>query len=443
MEDGGMKPVRIGRGVMAVLLVGLPFAFSGCEDKQAQEEIEKLNERIENLESEVETLDGDLQAAREDCEDLMKEANEAEDRAHEAEGKLADAERELAKFRAAEERAQLAADAEPSAKEKLVLAKEKAEESLSAVVTVEGDGGKGRGVVVEVDGKTWLYTAASTLAGNSQLKIRGADDQKLAKFGVFEVASGADLARLEILDEVGAKLEIGELGEKGRLIGVAKDGGSTVEGRSYDQGVALMRADSRISEGDPGGPVFDGESGALVGILVTLLDQEPQLWPTGSEYRRDQRAVYRLDEKTEWSATGIGDFLKEGQLISDVDRITRLVTVIAGIDPTGGAAALDAGVGGGWTMEKVFDENPGMSVIKDLKSIEEWLASSKMKPSERDVNRRYSSVFGQVEGASKRQIQGFDPAKFSPYHRKAAEASLEWRKEADEKLAKAIGAMGK
>ena len=437
-----MKALRIGRGVMWAAVFGLPLVFSAClEDKEAQAEIKKLHERIASLETEVATLDGDLQAARGDCEDLMKEAAEAGARAREVEGKLAGAERELAKFRAAQERAQAAADAEPSQQEKLALAKKAAEGSLAAMVTVKGDGSEGRGFVMEAGGKTWLYTAASALAGSSRIEITGADGNKLSKFGVFEVAAGADLARLEILDEVATKLAPGAMAGKGRLLGVAKGGTSIVDGRSHEPEAAVMRVDSRVDDGDPGGPVFDGESGALVGMLVTVDEEQRDLWPMETGERRVRKAVCRLDREMEWFATDIGSFLKEAKQISDTDRITRLVMAMAAIDPAGGAAAATAGVGGGWSIEKVFAENPDMGVIKDLKSIEEWLATSKMKPAEQDVNRRYASVFSQVEGASKRQMQGFDPAKFSPYHRAAATQSLDWRKQANDQLAKVIGGM--
>jgi len=427
--------------VRAVVVAGVVLCLPGClEDKQA--EIDKLVERVEDLEDEVEDLERDLKQAEEDTEEARKETSAAEDLADDAERELSDAERELARYRKAEERAKVEAEAEPSAREKIEIAKKKAEESLAAVVTVTGGGKKGRGFVMEVDGKTWLYMAASTLAGSQQLEFHTADETKLTKFGAFEMASGADLARLEIQDEVASKLTAGELTAKGRLIGVSEGGTSIVEGRSYDEDGETMRVDSRIGAGLPGGPMFDGESGELVGILTVAKEEERTLWEMDRSRMRAQPVMLRLDKKTEWAATNIGSFLKEGQRIADTDRLTRLVTAIAAIDPMGGGASLAGGVGSGWSMEKVFEENPEMRVITELKEIEEWLASRKLKPSERDVKKRYSSVFGQVGSASRRQMQEFDPAKFSPYYREAAKQSAEWRKEAEEELANVVKALG-
>lgn len=425
------------------VVAGIVLCLPGClEDKQA--EIDKLNERVADLEEEIEDMEDEIRDAEKDYEKLLKEMDDTEDRAAEFERNLRDAERDLAAYKRAEEREKERAKAEPSLREKLVMAKTKAEESLAAVVTVKGGKEECRGFVIEADGKNWLYTTASGLSGATQLEITTADDTKLTKFGAFEMAAGLDMVRLELKDEGAVKLSVGELNKDGRLIGVGKSGTSVVEGRTYGDGGDVQRVDSRIGGGLPGSPVFDGVSGELVGMLTASSDVERSLWPTGrDEYNRDQRELCLVGQKREWAASNIGAFLKEAQRLAETDKLTRLVAAIASIDPLAGGGSLSGSVAGGWTVEKVFEENPDMRVIKELKEIEEWLSSAKMKPSERDVKRRYGSVFGQVGSASRRQIQDFDPAKFSLYHREAAKQSIEWRKEAEEDLARVVKALGK
>ena len=94
----------------------------------------------------------------------------------------------------------------PSTREMRAEMKNKIGEHLDAMVEIKGDQTSGSGFVVEADGKTWIYCAASTLSGNSKLEITQSGGGKLEGFGAFELASGTNLARLELKEPPEKKL---------------------------------------------------------------------------------------------------------------------------------------------------------------------------------------------------------------------------------------------
>ncbi|MGC4017040.1 MAG: trypsin-like peptidase domain-containing protein [Luteolibacter sp.] len=72
---------------------------------------------------------------------------------------------------------------------------------LASVVIIKGDQSEGSGFFARQGGKTYLYTAAHVLSGNSKLDVRTTDGRVFTKFGAFEVAEAADMVRFTMLEE--------------------------------------------------------------------------------------------------------------------------------------------------------------------------------------------------------------------------------------------------
>lgn len=436
-----MKTVLMRRVAAAGAAVAVAVALGGClKNKEQTAEIERLNAELEELRE-------DAASDRERIEELEKESAENSDKAKDAERKarrlesqLADAERQVERYQLREAEA---AKRKPTRAEKQAQGKELAAGKVDAVAGVEGDKVSGHGVLVEADGKTWLYAPASLLAANTKLEISAAGGERLQKFGEFAVASGADLVRLEVQDKVAAKLApaaAAELASGTPLFGVDA-AQALVEGTSYDVQPGELRVDPMIGKCPPGTPVFHGETGGLLGIVGEPLagGAERDLWGGGGGYEQpDQRPVVRLDRVIKWVAVPIGAFLEEGKVLGQADRMTRLVEAFVAVKPGVEGMDLGASVGSAQTARQVLEENKSIPAVRSLMELEAWLKGRKMKPSETDLNRRVGSVYGQLAGEVKRQTAELKGRVFSPFHEAAAKQSLGWRGEAEKKLAELL-----
>ena len=139
----------------------------------------------------------------------------------------------------------------------------------NAVLIIEGDQSVGTGFIASADGKKYLYTAAHVFSGNSKLTIKNTTGFTFKKFGPLEAAEGADLIRMEILDEVKDCLEIAPVDAAIRInteIAALGNGGGTgviavEKGRILGTSADSLEVSAGIIQGNSGGPVVEVESG--------------------------------------------------------------------------------------------------------------------------------------------------------------------------------------
>jgi len=434
-----MKSTILLRRGALLMALAVPFAMTGCKNKEQTAEIKRLNESVEQLEydlNDFRQLNTDLKKR---IGDLQQKVAAEQKKSYQLQRDLNTATRELERYREMERRAAEEKKQEPSRAEKLAQAKKLAQEQLSATVTVTGDKTTGTGLLVEADGKTWLYVPASVLSGNSKLEITTEDGETLKKFGAFEVATGADLARLEVTEPPEKKITLpkepvdfssGTLG----LLAV-DDSAQLISGRAYGSKPDSLETDYGISHCPAGSPVFQEETGTLVGIVTEPLSAQRDLWRQDDDRNAPRRIVTRLDRKLKWTAMPIGSFLKEGKMLERADEFTRLIHAFVAVEPNATSINLSAGVAGGVSADEIFEKNKDSSVVRSLRDLKEWIEKNQGKKiSPRDVQRRVLSVMDQMDSVARRETKAFEALKFSPYHRAAAKQSLQWRKEAMQQL---------
>lgn len=445
MKDRGMTTMMIRRCLSAVALGAMLMGVTSCGGKKKQEEIDRLTDDLEVMEGELQAAQDRYDESDNDNEKLRDEINDLSKTVRGLESKLAVSKREVERFEKreamAKEREARENAREPSRKEKLDVAKAAAEKQRAAVVKIVGDGSTGSGIVVKDGEKTWVYMAASVLMGNTKLEVKLEEGGTLTPSGVFEVAGDADLARLEVTDavEVTAPLaEEGEIKSGLALLGVS-DVGTLLEGRSYGAEGGILRVDSRFSQALPGSPVFHGETGALLALIVDAAEGSRVLWPReGGTSRDPKRVACRLDRKIAWTAMPIATFLEEAKVIADADRLTRLVETFASTRPSAEGVSMDATMGGGVTASDFLKDNKSVTAVGSLYELNEWLEEKGARAAPNDVKRRTESVYTGMGRTSGRHTATFTTKKFSPYHAKMAEQSLEWRRAAEKKLADLI-----
>jgi|GEM_PF-1449269 len=441
MEDQWMKKISMRSLVVAVFLGGGAIGLTGCEDKEAKEEIERLTAESEFLEEDLAAERKRVTEAREKLQLLRQEMNKLGSEKRSAESRLKNAERQVAQFKKRDEATKIAKDNEPSRKEKLDASKEVAEERLGALVTIKGTGTKGHGFLVEADEKTWIYFSPSVLSGSSKLDVEQSGGGKISKFGAFELAGDSDVARLEVLDEVEAKLKIGDSSalESGATLFGVGEAELLIEGRFSGVEGHTLKGDSRLSRGVPGTPVLAGEGADLVGMTVAGEGSERKLWAdTRLSSRTGRATISRLDRDIEWTALAIGGFLEEAKVIEDADRLTRLVSAFAMVRPDTEGLDLSSSVGGGQRVKELLNENESVSAVRTLFELEEWLKEKGGRVSDSTRARKVKGVFEEMLSLSKRHTSKFSSRKFSAYYGPLAKESLQWRSDAEEELANFI-----
>ncbi|MEM1083533.1 MAG: hypothetical protein AAGI48_05385 [Verrucomicrobiota bacterium] len=424
------------RYLFTSLLVTGTLLLPGCENKKQLAEIEELKTDLESARKDYDAWKERFEEEEQKSDELEEENFKLKREVGSLEKQVASAERDLERLRARAEREKEVKQRAPSAREKLAAAKEVAAGHLEAIVTVTGDVTKGSGTLVKADEKVWIYLPASTVAGNTRLEITTSDGTKLDKFGVFELAPDADLARLELKDEVEGALDPVEdsgLASGGSMLGVG-NADTIIDSRVYEVGAKVIDAGSRFRETSTGSPMFSGESGALFGILAEKAAAERTLWPQrGAAFKAQE--VSRIDREVKWTAVPIATFLAEAKTLADADRLTRLVFAFAATTPSTSGVAMSARVGGSMTAEEVLEENKKVPAVEALFKLDEWLKEKGERASKADLDRQIGRTYSELLRISSRNTKKFEGERFSPYHSKVAAQSLEWRKEAEKKLA--------
>lgn len=315
---------------------------------------------------------------------------------------------------------------------------ETARKVMPVVVIIEGDVSTGSGFLVRQGISTYLYTAAHVLSGNNRLTVKTSDGRKFTKFGVFEVADGYDLARLELTEEIESAATLSDssplvIGHPVFAIGNSGGGGvlTVLKGAVTGVGPAEFEVDATIIQGNSGGPVFDATTGKVMGVVTRALAAREDIWAAETRFSGVRRFAGRLDGRIRWHRIAIGSFLAERRQMDEMDRGTRLLFALSMLRPTVSGLRMNTAIKEGVTAVQVFGENKDQQAVKDLVDMNTVLQSRGVNLSERDLLKKFANFYRQILWNAQKQSKAFAPVDFSPYHRKEAEQSVKWRANAE------------
>jgi hypothetical protein len=426
------------------------LASVGCSKNTEQlAKIKELEQDRETLQSESDNLRSRIKDLEKSNSELKTKTAMAEQETKNAKNLAATAQRELERMSKAKEAELERARSEAPAK-KLAAVKSGFEQQLAAIVSIEGDVSKGRGVVVKADGKTWLYSSPQVFSGNSKLSIKGAAGTAVTKFGEFQIAADSPVCRLEILQDMPASFEIApdatvEASASFMTTTPASEGGplQAIESLSTDVADHEFGIDASGTEQSIGCPVVAMDSGKIVGILA-LAPPAATLWPDAALPAPALPRAQRINRTIDWKKSTIAAFMAEQRKIDEINNTSRLLHALALIRGTSSGLTLDAQVAGTSTsVNQILGQNSALPLVAELKKLQTDLSGTGLKMSDRDIARRLGGSFQQAIAIGRRQLQDLKITTVSPYNKPLAEESLKWRAEADEAITASIQGLAK
>ena len=307
----------------------------------------------------------------------------------------------------------------------------------NSVLIIQGDVSVGTGFIVSADGKKYVYTAAHVFSGNSRLTINNANGTAFKKFGALEAAEGADLVRLEILEDVADFLEIvpviSTLEINTSIAALGNGGGNGVI--SVEKGSVLgtsgdsLEVDAGIIQGNSGGPVVELSSGKAIGVVTHLTNERKDVWSQGTRQAEVRRFACRLNKEWKWKVMKIGAFLAEGKSLAEFDNLTRLCFAVATLQPLQSGLRLDAQVSGNTSVLEILQQNQNNELVKSLIAMNTELASRKNAMSAPDLRKKFTSLLSQIQSQAVRSNAAMKPQDFAWFHRSRAAGSIQARKE--------------
>ena len=322
------------------------------------------------------------------------------------------------------------------------VTKEIIRKHFGSIALIEGDGGSGTGFIVKEGESLRLYTAAHVIDGNKRLKVRNADGRQFSKFGAFEVAAESDLARIELREdfETGLRLSAqGAMKVDDPLLAIGNSGGAgaltVLEGSVVSLGPDVVELSNSVIQGNSGGPVFSGKTGEVVAVVTHLIAARKDIWAEKTGFSDVRRFATRLDRNIDWQTVPIGKFLGEGVALEQYNRHTRILSALSMLDPTQDGLRLDTRVSkDGPTLLSIFDENKTVPTVAELIAMNTKLGDKRLRTSESDLRRRFSSFYDSAVIKLNRDDADFEPARYSGYHRERAVQEKRWRAQALQEL---------
>lgn len=332
---------------------------------------------------------------------------------------------------------------EPSGPSELFEADGKINSRISnSVLIIEGDKSVGTGFVVSADGKKYLYTAAHVFSGNSKLTIKNAAGTVFKKFGTFEAAEGADLIRMEILDDVKDALEIAPLNAgiqiNTKIAALGNGGGTGVvaveKGKVLGTSADSIEVNAGIIQGNSGGPVVDQTTGKVLGLVTHLTNERKDLWSEGTRQAEVRRFACRVDKVWAFKTMKIGIFLADAKVLAEFDEFTRICFAVAQLEPLNTGLRLDQDVAEGRSAIEIFSRNKENEMVQELLKMNTDLAGRKSNLSQSDLRKKFRSIISQIQGQAKRSSQSFAPQNFAWFHRNQSTYSIKARGESISEL---------
>lgn len=299
---------------------------------------------------------------------------------------------------------------------------------IDSVVIIEGDKSVGTGFIASANGKKYVYTAAHVFSGNTKLTARNSSGTSFKKFGDLEAAEGADLVRMEILEEVKDYLEFHpaqpSMQINKKIAALGNGGGNGVV--AVEQGMVLglsadsLEIDAAIIQGNSGGPVVEVETGRVVGLATHLTLLRKDEVKKDSLPEKVHRFACRLDKEWKWKSMKIGDFLASSEAVDNYKALTDVSNAVMASLPTYDGSRVRSVGSNNPVVRQIFSDNRDHEMVKAYRSMYEEMFSGKSDPSNMEIKRRFGILIATLVSRSIQSENSLKPESYAWYHRNRA-----------------------
>lgn len=297
-----------------------------------------------------------------------------------------------------------------------------------SVVIIEGDKSVGTGFIASAGGKKYVYTAAHVFSGNSKLTARNSSGTSFKKFGDLEAAEGADLVRMEVLEEVRDFLEFRPaeppLQINRKIAALGNGGGNGVV--AVEQGLVLgtsedsLEIDAAIIQGNSGGPVVEIETGRVVGLATHLTLLRKDGAKDDSPQEKVHRFACRLDKEWKWKSMKIGDFLESSKAVDRYKALNDMCNAVLASLPTYLNGEVKTIGTDDPEVRTIFSENRDVELMKTYLAMLNELLSKKTFPNLSETKRKFGGFLTTMEMQAARSEKSLKPETYAWFHRKRA-----------------------
>ncbi len=431
---------------LAAAAATLPL--TSCDPRTSNLKVKKLQERVADLEDEVtrarEDADDESRRSLRDLESLRKDFE------IERAGLLDEIERmkKAGKGSPAADPAPVAAAGRDAKKPADPKARDM-RPYKAAVMLIEGDRSRGTGFLVNDAGTIYLYTAAHVFSGNSRITVSNSAGVTLSGFGSLEVADGADLARLAVLDDIPSGVlplaRPGTAGTATEIVALGDGGGvgmvSETSGKVLGVNATSVEVDAGVIQGNSGGPVVSLTTGQVIGLITHATNGRDDIWSQGTRLGGVRRFACRLDRDWAWKTLTLNSFMANSRSIWEYDRMTRLGFALGALEPTTAGLRLDTRLGGSTTVISILNGSRNLPIVAALLEMNTQLVQSRLRVSEADLRKRFRSMLSTAYQAVNQEGGAFHPDMYDPFHRSRVAESIEWRRKANSILSSRISSL--
>ncbi|MEO0016769.1 MAG: hypothetical protein RLZZ522_52 [Verrucomicrobiota bacterium] len=438
--------LSIVRGLAVSSIVVL--ALSGCTNKRQELKIKTLETQLDSLQEQlnetVNSNDKELSLQQQATRTLEIETTEQINQLTQERDRLAAETATLKQQIARAEAERLARiPKNTSAPAQPEFDPTKETKFTQALVTITGDVTTGTGFVVQTEGKRYLYSPTATLIGNSRLTVTTASGEKLTKFGDLQAAEGCAVIRLELL-EADALTALQIAPESTRVSSANKvaclgltAGSAAITGtlgNAFGQNHEFIELDPTLLANRSGGPVIDTTTGQVLGIITPPAPAHTSLWEARAAPGVLPLSASRLNRALAWQPMPVAAFLAEAKKIADFDRLTRVAQALGVLVPSPNGLGAQVAVADSHTAIAILTAAKEFLFAAEAATLHQQLATKSARVSGADLKKRVASFYASATAHLKRNDEAFQATQFSPYHRKAADDSIRWRKEAEQRL---------
>lgn len=315
--------------------------------------------------------------------------------------------------------------------------------NIKGVVLITGTNGSGSGVLVNVDGQQYLYTAVHVLAGivkptfirpggqvikiNDQDKVEISDEDKVEDVVRIRMESPLPSA-MEFTDQA-------EIGDGILALGNSSGEGvvTSVSGKLLGVGPSEVELDAKVVPGNSGGPVVIEGTQKVIGLVTRASAAKCDIWTKDTPSAEVRRFAVRPTKVTKWITMEFMGLKNQGQRLEGLRLDTRTIAAVLFLKYNRTSIDAPEDMQGDYIIREVLREgagtNVGAAISSAIAKANGALAQGRGTPLAGPyLKQLYGDFFNSVYAASRTGVASVSPESYVRFLRKRYTEEADLRK---------------